>query len=312
MTQTMLIRPTGSQYKGSVAQSARSQGRALKVVYRFITTLIVVVVAAVVLWEGYKALGSLTGDKIPFTQISLPISSSDYAMPHVWVILGALSEPTSAGTGQTLFGYLLAQLSVTLREAAIGLVVGAIIGCILAVLLREVKVLGRGLLPWLVMSQTIPLVALAPIIVVWAGAAGLPSWVAVTIIAGYLSFFPVVINMLTGLNSPDPVQIELMQSVSASRWQVLRWLRFPAAMPNLFTGLRLAATASVIGAIVGELSAGTGLGIGRAILTAAYYYSNAPETLFAAVLVASLGGVVFVQIITLLEVFVLRKRNFHG
>ena len=108
------------------------------------------------------------------------------------------------------------------------------------------------------------------------------------------------------------MQVELMQSVSASRWQILWWLRFPSAMPSLFTGLRLAATASVIGAIVGELSAGTGLGIGRAILTAAYYYSNSPETLFAAVLVASLGGVVFVQIITLVELFVLRKRNVNG
>lgn len=309
MAQTTLARPTASQSNEFKDKPRGPSGQQFTAVYRFIITLLGAIIVVVALWEGYKALGGLTGDKVPFTQIPLPISSSDSAMPHVGVILGALAEPTSGGGGQTLFGYLVVQLSVTLREAGLGLAIGALVGCALAVALREVVIIGRGLLPWLVMSQTIPLVALAPIIVVWAGAAGLPSWVAVTIISAYLSFFPVVINMLTGLNSPDPVQLEVMQSVSASRWQTLWWLRFPAALPSLFTGLRLAATASVIGAIVGELSAGTGLGIGRAILTAAYYYSNSPETLFAAVLVASLGGVIFVQIITLIELFVLRKRH---
>lgn len=313
MSQTV-TRERSPLSKAERAQSAMKPSPlvSLQPVYRFTLITLGVLAGFALLWEGYKALGQATGDTIPFTSMPLPVSSSDYAMPHILTVLGALAEPTSGSSGQTLFTYLLDELSVTLREAGLGLVIGALIGCVLAVLLREVVLLGRGLLPWLVMSQTIPLVALAPIIVVWAGTAGLPSWVAVTIISAYLSFFPVVINMLTGLNSPDPVQIELMQSVSASRWQVLWWLRFPSALPSLFTGLRLAATASVIGAIVGELSAGTGLGIGRAILTAAYYYSNAPETLFAAVLVASLGGVVFVQIITLIEVLVLRKRNING
>lgn len=282
-----------------------------KAVLRFVLVLIGTVIAVLLLWEGYKAIGNLTGDKIPFTQLPLPVSTSDYAMPHISEIIAVMMEPSSGGSGETLLSYFVNQLSVTLREAGIGLIAGAIIGVILAVALREVRLLGRGLLPWLVVSQTIPLVALAPIIVVWAGAAGLPSWVAVTVISAYISFFPVVINTLTGLNSPDPVQIEFMQSISATRSQVMWWLRFPAAIPGLFTGLRLAAIASVVGAIVGELSAGTGLGIGRAILTAAYYYSNSPETLFAAVLIAALGGVVFVQIITLLEVFVLRKRNLN-
>lgn len=312
MTQTTLIRPSAIRGKGSQGPSRTRAGRFSRAIWRFTIVFVCAAIGVVVLWEGYKALGAATGDKIPFTQIPLPVSSDDYAMPHISSIIGVLMEPTSASGGQTLLGYFVSQLSVTLREAGYGLVIGAALGVILAVALREVLVLGRGLLPWLVMSQTIPLVALAPIIVVWAGAAGLPSWVAVTVISAYISFFPVVINTLTGLNSPDPVQVELMQSVSASRLQVLWWLRFPAAIPGIFTGLRLAATASVVGAIVGELSAGTGLGIGRAILTAAYYYSNSPETLFAAVLVAALGGVIFVQIVTLIEAIVLRKRNQHA
>ena len=278
---------------------------------RFLLITVAVLVGFSLLWEGYKALGQATGDMIPFTNIPLPISSSDAAMPHISTIIGALFTPVAGGQG-TLLSYLLSELSVTLRESAIGVLIAAVIGCLLAVLLREVKLIERGVLPWLVISQTIPLVALAPIIVVWMGSAGLPSWVAVSVIAAYLSFFPIVINMITGLNSPDPVQVELMQSVSASRIQVLWWLRFPAALPQLFIGLRLAAIASVVGAIVGELSAGTGLGIGRAILSAAYYFTNAPENLFAAVLVASLGGILFVQLVAAVEYIVLRKRNTNG
>lgn len=268
-----------------------------------------VLVVFIALWEGYKALGQATGDVWPFTDIPLPVSTSDSAMPHVWTIVSALFQPASAASSQTLLAYYLEQTSVTLREAAYGLVAGSIIGVVLAVVLRELRFVMRGVLPWLVISQTIPLVALAPIIVVWVGGAGFPSWVAVSVIAAYLSFFPVTVNVLTGLNSADPIHIEFMQSINASRWSTLVRVRMPAALPSLFTGLRLAATASVIGAIVGELSAGTGLGIGRAILTAAYYFSIQPENLFAAVLVASLAGVLFVQAITALEWVALRKRN---
>lgn len=271
--------------------------------------MVIAIIVACLLWEGYKALGQLTGDKIPFTAIPLPISTSDEAMPHIGTILGALAAPASGTGNQSLFVYYLEQTSVTLREALYGMIAGSAIGVVLAIILREVSFLGRGVLPWLVISQTIPLVALAPIIVVWVGGAGLPSWIAVSIIAAYLSFFPVTVNMLTGLNSAQPIHIEFMRSIAAPNWMTLVFVRMPGALPQLFTGLRLAATASVIGAIVGELSAGTGLGIGRAILTAAYYFSNAPENLFAAVAVASLAGVLFVQLVTLVEAIVLRKRN---
>lgn len=308
VTQTMSV----SLEQGKPRSSAAGLRRALRPIYRFVLITLGVLIGFSLLWEGYKALGQLTGDRIPFTGIPLPISSSDAAMPHISTIIGGLFAPVSGAGSATLLSYLLTELSVTLRESAIGVLIATVIGCLLAVVLREVKIIERGVLPWLVISQTIPLVALAPIIVVWMGSAGLPSWVAVSVIAAYLSFFPIVINMITGLNSPDPVQVELMRSVSASRTQVLWWLRFPSALPYLFIGLRLAAISSVVGAIVGELSAGTGLGIGRAILTAAYYFTNAPENLFAAVLVASLGGILFVQIVALIEFIVLRKRNTNG
>lgn len=312
MSQTITRESPALIQQGRRPSPVLNLAQVLKPIYRFIFITGGVLLGFVLLWEGYKALGQLTGDRIPFTDILLPVSTSDAAMPHVSTILGALFSPASGTSGATLLSYLLLELSVTLRESAIGVGIAVVIGCLLAVILREVKIIERGVLPWLVISQTIPLVALAPIIVVWMGSAGLPSWVAVSVIAAYLSFFPIVINMITGLNSPDPVQVELMRSVSASRLQVLWWMRFPAAMPYLFTGLRLAAIAAVVGAIVGELAAGTGRGIGRAILSAAYYFTNAPENLFAAVLVASFGGIVFVQIVALLEFIVLKKRNTNG
>ncbi|WP_353987557.1 ABC transporter permease [Ruicaihuangia caeni] len=301
--------PTRAVATNAAKAKQRQPRRVSRQIARSAAVVVGILVGAVALWEGYKAMGQLTGDVIPFTSIPLPVSSSDYAMPHTWVIFDALMQPANAGATQSLLLYYLDQTSVTLREAGYGLVIGALIGVVLAVALREVQFLTRGVLPWLVISQTIPLVALAPIIVVWAGSAGMPSWIAVTVIAAYLAFFPVTVNMLTGLNAIDPIHDEFMQSINAPRWFTLLFVRFPTALPNLFTGLRLAATASVIGAIVGELSAGTGLGIGRAILTAAYYYSNAPENLFAAVLIASLAGVVFVQVITIVEAIALRKRT---
>ncbi|MEU5551404.1 MULTISPECIES: ABC transporter permease [unclassified Micromonospora] len=270
---------------------------------------VLVVAALAGLWEGYKAVGRAVGDVVPGTRIAFPVATDDLSMPHVWTILGALVEPARRGDATTLGVYLLGETSVTLREAFYGLVAGASLGLLLAVLFLNVVPLSKGLMPWLVASQTVPLVAIAPMIVIWGGKAGAPPWVAVTGIAAYLAFFPVTINTLRGLKSPPKVQLEFMRSVGAGRWQVLGWLRMPAALPFVFAGLRLAATASVVGAIVGELSAGTGRGIGRAILTFAYYYSNGPEKLYAAVLVAAAAGIVFVQSLALIERVALRNRQ---
>lgn len=308
MTQTIEV-VASSKSESRIARAPKPALRALLV--KFFKALLyaaVIIGSLVLLWEGYKALGLATGGKIPLTELPLPVAADDTAMPHVWTIMSAFSETTSNSSQITNFEMLINALSVTLREAGLGLILATVVGVLLAVLLRETLALQRGLLPWLVISQTIPLVALAPVIVVWMGSAGLPSWVAVSVIAAYLSFFPIVINLMSGLNKPEAVQIELMQSVSASRLQTLWWLRFPAALPNFFNGLRLAAIASVVGAIVGELAAGSGLGIGRSILASAYYFTSAPQNLFAAVLVASLGGIIFVQVIALIEFIFLRKR----
>ncbi|GAA3732997.1 NitT/TauT family transport system permease protein [Spinactinospora alkalitolerans] len=267
-----------------------------------------VAVVGTALWEGYKAFGQLTGDVFPGTDINLPVSTDDLAMPHTWSIAASLIEPVQRGVDISLGSYLVQQAMVTLQESFAGLLLGTLVGVLLAVVFLWFGAVRQGLMPWVVASQTVPLVAIAPMVVVWGGQLGLPAGITVAAISAYLAFFPIVINMLRGLQSPPTIQVDLMRSIAASNGQSLRMLRFPAALPYLFAGLRVAATASVIGAIVGELSAGTGNGIGRVILNFTYYYSSGPEKLYAAVLVASLAGIVFVQFIHLAEGLLLRRR----
>lgn len=270
---------------------------------------VVVVALLGLLWEGYKALGQAWGDQVPGLGLGFPVATDDLSMPHLSAIWDALRAPATRGSDQSLFAYLLGETLVTLREALYGLVVGSVLGLTLAVAFLYSGVARKGLMPWLVASQTVPLVAIAPMVVIWGGKAGAPAWVAVTGIAAYLAFFPVTINALRGLRSPKRVHLDFVRSVAASRRQELMLLRVPSSLPFVFVGFRLAATASVVGAMVGELSAGTGRGIGRAVLTFAYYYSNGPEKLYAAVLVAALAGIAFVQVIGLAERAALRHRH---
>jgi NitT/TauT family transport system permease protein len=146
-------------------------------------------------------------------------------------------------------------------------------------------------------------------VVIWGSRLQWPAWAAVTVISAYLTFFPVTINTLRGLRSPDPTALELMRSYAASEWQVLWKLRFPAALPYIFTALKVSATVSVIGAIVGELPSGIGDGLGRALLTFSYYYVSGPEKLYASILGAAALGVVFVGAVALVERLVVPARR---
>jgi NitT/TauT family transport system permease protein len=152
-------------------------------------------------------------------------------------------------------------------------------------------------------SQTIPIVALAPMIVFFVG----HNMTSVVIIATYLSFFPVTIAMLRGLRSPDPRALELMRSYAASRRAVLWKLRLPASLPYLFTALKITATASIVGAIVGEGPGGIRYGLGRAILFFSQQYTIAPEKLWASILFTAALGILFFGIVRLVELRVLRR-----
>jgi NitT/TauT family transport system permease protein len=148
-----------------------------------------------------------------------------------------------------------------------------------------------------VASQTVPILAIAPMVIIWLKA----GWVSVAVISAYLTFFPVTINTLRGLRSPDPVAVELMRSYAASNWQTLWKLRFPAALPYIFTALKVSATASVVGAIIGELPSGIRDGLGGAILNFNQYYITGPEKLWASILITAVVGIAFYLIIIALE-----------
>lgn len=277
-------------------------------ILRTILTSIALIILIAFLWEGYKAFGQRYDDHFFGTSWKLPVATDDLAMPHVVDIVGALFEPVRRGSDQMLISSLLSSAVRTLLTAAAGLAVAFVVGFGLALLLLRFTPLRHGLTPWIVASQTVPLVAIAPMIVIWGSKADLPPWGSVAAISAYLAFFPITVNTLRGLRSAAPAELELMRSYAASETSTLMYLRIPTALPLTFTGLRLAATAAVVGAIVGELSAGTVRGIGNDLLTYSYFYANGPEKLYGAVFVAALVGIFFVQLIAIADRFVLRNR----
>ena len=230
--------------------------------------------------------------------------ASDLNLPHWWDILGALAAPVQRNQEASLAEFLFGAALYTWREAGIGFVVGALLGLTLATLFVHSGLLERAFVPYVVASQTIPIVALAPMIVLAFG----QSVISVVIIATYLTFFPVTIAMIRGLRSPDPRALELMRSYAASRWAVFRKVRLPASIPYLFTALKIAATASIVGAIIGEGPGGIPDGLGRAIINFNTQYITAPEKLWASILASALLGIAFFALVRVAELVALRGR----
>lgn len=264
-------------------------------------SVVLLIALLVVLWEGYKALGKAADGMIPFTSVELPVSPYDTSMPHTWDVISALFSPAQRGAEQTLVGLYLEAALFTFREVILGFLIGSAFGFGLAVVFVLYGPIERGLLPYVIASQTVPLLAIAPMVVIWGSQIGWPSWVSVSLISAYLSFFPVTINAARGLRSPQPSAVELMRSYAATRPQLLWKLQIPASLPYVFTALKLAATASVVGAIIGELPAGLSVGLGRSLLRASYFFGTAPERLFGAVLVAALLGMLAFGLVALAE-----------
>jgi NitT/TauT family transport system permease protein len=252
--------------------------------------MLAALLAVAALWEGYKRLGAATDGMWPGTSIELPVSPDDLTMPHAWSIVTEFFEPVQRGSGEILAVSLLKAALFTLMEAAMGFLIGAVVGLGLAVVMLRWRLLDQALVPWINISQTVPLIALAPIVVTWGRTTFLGDTVSVALIAAYLTFFPVAVNGLAGLKSPSADSLELMRSYAAPWSKTLFSLRFPAARPYLFPAFKLAATLSVVGAIVGEISAGVRGGLGRVILDFAGRYTTGPEKLYAAVISAALLG----------------------
>jgi NitT/TauT family transport system permease protein len=254
-------------------------------------------------WEGYKWLWETTGWTWPFVV-------DDTTMPHIHDILNAFREPVTTG-GPALIHPLLDAAWFTAKEALAGFVLGGVIGFGLAVLLVHSRLLERGLLPFVVGSQTVPILAIAPMVVIGLGSKGVEGWKAVAVLAAYLTFFPVAINSLRGLQSADPRAFELLDSYAAGRWTVLWRLRVPASLPYLFTALKISATAAVIGAIIGETPASIQDGLGGAIVNFNQYYSLQPTALWATNIVCAALGLVLFGLVALCERLLLHRAPEH-
>jgi NitT/TauT family transport system permease protein len=178
---------------------------------------------------------------------------------------------------------------VTLSSTLAGFAMGALLGIVLAVLIVHVRTLERSLMPWIISSQTIPILAIAPIVIVVLGSIGITGLIPKAIISAYLCFFPVTIGMVKGLSSPDVIQRDLMRTYSASQGQIFWKLRLPASLPFLFASLKVAVAISLVGAIVAELPTGAQAGLGARLLAGSYYGQTIQiwAALFAAAIVAS-------------------------
>jgi NitT/TauT family transport system permease protein len=160
---------------------------------------------------------------------------------------------------------------VTLSSTLLGFAFGTVLGILIAVGIVHVPVLDRSLMPWIIASQTIPILAIAPMVIVVLAAIGVTGLIPKALISTYLSFFPVAVGMVKGLRSPDILHLDLMHTYNAGKAQTFWKLRVPASVPFLFTSMKVAVAASLVGAIVGELPTGAVAGIGAKLLAGSYY-----------------------------------------
>jgi NitT/TauT family transport system permease protein len=269
-----------------------------------VLTMIAVLAVLIGGWELYRWIWIREGWTWPFIV-------DDTSMPHIHTIVQALFEHPTSGFGDILIVQLLHAALFTAKEAAVGFALGAVFGFALGVIMSQWRVFQRGLLPYVVASQTVPILAVAPIVVVYLGTLHVAAWFSVAVIAAYLTFFPVAINTLRGLLSTDRRAVELMRSYAASRWKILWTLRVPAAMPYIFSALKISATASVVGAIIGEAPSSIQDGLGGYIVNFNQYYTLNPQNLWATNLIAALLGISFFLAVVIAEKAVVRRAPEH-
>jgi NitT/TauT family transport system permease protein len=271
------------------------------------------IIIVVLIWEAYKLLGPADGVVIGGARV-LP-RTTDLAMPHVWDMLARLAEPvTRSATAQPLWIVIVLGALTTLGIAAVGWLVGLVVGIGLALVMQRWRIAEWGLLPWIVLSQTVPLIAFAPVVKSWGSRVQIGSfewqdWMSVALIASYLAFFPIAVGALKGLQSPDRIHEELMHTYAAGYWSTLVKLRFPAAVPYLLPALRLGAANAVVGAVVAEVSTGLQGGIGRLLIQFAGQASGDPAKAWAPIFGAIVLGLVAAGSVALLGVILKNYRR---
>lgn len=238
-------------------------------------------------WELYKFLGPAEGIVLGAVAgetgsgVMILPRTNDRAMPHIWEMVARLFQSASGGDTPPLIVPVVTAALTTLGIAAVGWFIGVAVGALLGLVMQRWRLAEWGVLPWIVVSQTVPLIAFAPLVAsigtqIDRGGTPWPQWLSVAVIASYLAFFPVAVGVLRGLESPDRIHLDLMRTYAAGYWATLVRLRIPAAVPHLLPALRLAAASAVVGAVVAEVSIGMRGGIGRMLIQLAGQGSSDP------------------------------------
>ena len=261
------------------------------------------VLVAILLWEGVKLLGTL---------ITLPFETSDQAMPHVWTIASGALQPEVRGSDTPVWQTVLIAALYTLVIAFCGFLIGVGVGLLLAIIMQRFAFMERGLLPFVIASQTVPLIALAPLIVgignrISFGPVQWGQTQSIMFIAAYLAFFPLSVGALRGLQAATPTQVELMRSYAATPRQTLWKLRFPASIPYLVPALKVSAAAAVVGTVVAQISTGDRGGIGRLIIEYARETTAQPAKVYVAVIGAIIVGLMAAGLVALLDLYLTRN-----
>ncbi len=202
---------------------------------------------------------------------------------------------------------LLFHTAVTAESTLVGFVLGTLLGLLLSIAIVHSRTLDRALLPWIVASQSVPVLAIAPIVLVILGSIGLSGVAPKAVIAMYLCFFPVTVAMVQGLRSPQVIETEMLHTYAASPWQALWMLRLPASLPFLFPALRVGVAAGLVGAMVAELPTGAQAGLGARLLTGSYYGQTIQ--IWSALVMSAVLGLALTALMAGLEHLVLRSRR---
>ena len=281
-----------------------------RIAYRIVMFALTIAIVTA-LWELYKIVGPQDGGK--FFGVRILPRANDNAMPHVSTMLSRYSRPEVRGSDKKIWIVVLSGAWFSLRLSLVGFFLGTTIGISLAVLMARFNVIRRGLLPYLVMSQTVPLIALAPLVVSWGGKLEIgsfvwPRWLSASILGTFLAFFPIAVGTLRGLTSAPSAALELMESYAASWKQTLFKLRFPAAVPFMVPALKLGASGAVVGVVVAEISTGLKGGIGRLIIEYAREATGDPAKVFTAVFGAAALGLTMSGLVAFSDLFLMRNR----
>ncbi len=296
-------------YSGPVARFLRRRlsGRTVPVLTVCLAILVIWYLAAIgVNWATETDKLARAGDYSATEAIAATWSAQRPILPAPHQIVVELwktvfdVKPTSPRS-------LLFHSWVTLSSTLVGFVFGSVLGILIAVGILFSRTLDKTLMPWVVVSQTIPILAIAPMIIVVLNSVGVQGLLPKAFISTYLSFFPVTVGMVKGLRAPDRMLTDLMRTYSASPLQTLFKLRFPASLPFLFTSMKVAVAASLVGAIVGELPTGAVAGLGARLLAGSYYGQTIQ--IWSALVMASLMAAVLVWLVGLCERVALARQG---